>query len=312
MIKLLRKRRPLYAVAIALAILVNAAVSGEELPIAERPTLDLSLQLESKSAVGRAVSFLRRRQRENGSWHQSPILTSLALAALAQSPEAETDEVEQSIRHALNYLQAADPPKSEPESESLPDKPMSDEANQAEEDATQEDTNGLTRQAETVLRIMTAVSGEQNSRLSDLAARALPAGHPPAALETAVVTAVRLRECLAPDTKSPANLKSALQWACTYYTGPARQALDKHDCRTFIYVLGQALQAVRAELPGYAENGDNWRRQAALELLNRQGGSGQWTCEDRQGDTETDADHPATNTAATAFALLLFGQVLNP
>lgn len=303
---------PLAAALIGLALLASVAVSGEELPVAERPTLDLSVQLESKAAVGRAVSFLRQRQQENGAWHQSPILTSLALAALAQSPETGTDGVDQSIRQALNYLQADDPPKTESKSAPRLDEPTPGEEDPVEQAAEHEDTNGLSRQAETVLRIMTAVSGEQNWRLSDLAARALPAEHPPAALETAVVTAVRLRECLAPDAESPTTLQPALQWACTYYTGPVRQALDKHDCRTFIYVLGRALRAVRAELPTSAENRDNWRRQTALELLNRQGGRGQWTCQDRQEDTDADAPPPATTTAATAFALLLFGQVLNP
>lgn len=301
------KRRLLSGLPAVLVLVISGAASGEELPIAERPRLDLSVLLESKAAVGRAVSYLRQRQRDDGSWHQSPMLTSLALAALAQSPEAESDEVDPAIRQALSYLQAADPLDTDSEPE--PEAGHVEDA-QDGEDAPKDAANGLSRQAETVLRIMTAVSGEQDSRLSDLATRTLPAGHPPAGLEAAVVTAVRLRECLVPEAESRANLQSALQWACTYYAGPTRQGLDKRECRTFIYVLGRALRAVRAELPDSGESGENWRRGIALELLNQQRGKGEWTCGNRQ-DGEADVGSRAT-TASTAFALLLFGQVLNP
>ncbi len=300
------------AAMIALLLVVGAAasVSGEELPIAERPPLELSVQLESKAAVGRAVSFLLQRQGDDGAWDQSPVLTSLALAALAQTSEAESDEVDQAIRQALSYLQSEPPdePRNPPDTESNDDEIAGNDEDRSE--SADRSENGLSRQAETVLRIMTAVSGEKHPRLSDLATRALPAGHPPAALEAAVVTAVRLRECLTPEAVPPPDLQSALQWACTYYTGPARQALDNRECRTFIYVLGRALRAIRFELPDAAENGDNWRRRTALNLLNLQGGRGQWTCGNRK-DGETGTDRPAS-TASTAFALLLFGQVLNP
>lgn len=297
-------------VALLLVAGAAAAISDEELPIAERPPLELSVQLESKAAVGRAVSVLLQRQGEDGAWHQSPVLTSLALAALAQTPEAESDEVDQAIRQALSYLQAEDSSEPEMEVETGAGNIESVEEDEGREGAAQRAENGLSRQAETVLRIMAAVSGDEHPRLSDLAARALPAGHPPAALEAAVVTAVRMRESLAPDGDSRADLQSALQWACTYYTVPARQALDKRECRTFIYVLGRALRAVRSELPGAAESGDNWRRRTALILLNLQGGHGHWSCGNSK-DQERDADRTAT-TASTAFALLLFGQVLNP
>lgn len=304
------KIRSLSAAMIALLPVVIATASGQELPIADRPPLELSVQLEGKAAVGRAVAFLRERQRADGSWHQSPMLTSLALAALAQTPEADSEEADLAIRQALSYLQADEPPKGEPESKSEPGEIEVVEDDQDVDAATQGATNGLSRQAEIVLRIMTAISGDQHSRLSELANRALPVGHSPAALEAAVVTAVRLRECLAPATQSRTDLQAALQWAGAYYSAPIRKGLDKRECRTFIYVLGQALRAVRSELPDSTRNGDNWRRRTAVQLLNLQGGGGQWTCGNRK-DGEAPAP-PHETTASTVFALLLFAQVLNP
>ena len=286
---------PLLALVFSLLVVGEGGAQGVELPIGNRPPLEVSVELESRAAAGRAVGFLLDKQGEGGAWHDSALLTSLVLGALAQSPDAETEEVETAIRRALEYLRNGGAPDA------------GDQEQQAAQDGGEDghhDTgeDGLSRQAETVLRIMTAVSGRENPRLAELAERALDSGRTPVALEAAVVTAVQMRECLVPaNAASPKLLQRSLSWACRYYGRARGPNVGKQECRTFVYVLGRALQAIRADLPNTAEASAGWRQRAAVNLLNTQKGGGNWACPEA-GESGM--------TAATAFALLLFGQIL--
>lgn len=282
----------LLLLAVAAGVGLRVSASDAVLPIVEGPELDVSIRLESRAAVRRGGEFLLESQADDGSWHRSAALTALSLAALARTSEADSGESRSAIAAALRFLDSHTEPEADQKTEGeADDAPLPKAAAE----------NGLSKQAETVLQIMAAVGAERHPGLPELSARATEAGRPSSDLVGAVVTAVRARECLDAGADSERVVAAALAWASEYYTDGLARQLDGDRAKSFVYFLGRALNAVREARIAEPARG-NWRRATAVALLNRQRAGGSWS-------NDPNASGPR-RTAATAFALLLFGQIL--
>jgi squalene-hopene/tetraprenyl-beta-curcumene cyclase len=87
------------AAAIAALGLASAAIAAEE-PL-ER---DVSLLMESKAAVRRALRYLESAQRENGSWQDDPAITALCVTAMVGSEQEEFSARGEAVARALGYI----------------------------------------------------------------------------------------------------------------------------------------------------------------------------------------------------------------
>lgn len=66
--------------------------------------LSSSITLEAKSSINRGVSFLLKKQMPNGSWNFHPAMTSLCALSIANSPEAEREDVKEAVKKAAAFI----------------------------------------------------------------------------------------------------------------------------------------------------------------------------------------------------------------
>jgi squalene-hopene/tetraprenyl-beta-curcumene cyclase len=73
----------------------------------DAPRRDASLLLESRAAVGRALNFLKARQREDGSFFQGPpAITALAVTAMVGSGREEFGPKSDTVARALAFIRS--------------------------------------------------------------------------------------------------------------------------------------------------------------------------------------------------------------
>ena len=77
-------------------------------PSLHAQSVGASMALEGRAAITRAATFLIARQRENGSWEDSPALTSLAgQSLLSANSIMEDDGVAQAVSRALSFIRTS-------------------------------------------------------------------------------------------------------------------------------------------------------------------------------------------------------------
>lgn len=68
------------------------------------PTLPAEVDARALAAINRGAAFLLTRQLPDGSWLQHPAVTSLACAALAQSPRRDEPAVRDAVNRGLDFV----------------------------------------------------------------------------------------------------------------------------------------------------------------------------------------------------------------
>ena len=77
-------------------------------PLLHAQSVGASMALEGRAAITRAATFLIARQRENGSWEDSPALTSLAgQSLLSANSFMEDDGVALAVSRALSFIRTS-------------------------------------------------------------------------------------------------------------------------------------------------------------------------------------------------------------
>ena len=89
---------------IALALLCTAVLAGLTSGAGAEPTRDVSLKLESRAAVQRALQKLEALQHEDGSWCGDPAITALVVTAMVGSGRQEFRPDSQTVSRALAYV----------------------------------------------------------------------------------------------------------------------------------------------------------------------------------------------------------------
>jgi squalene-hopene/tetraprenyl-beta-curcumene cyclase len=88
-------------VAVTVAALAAAALAA---PAA--PDRDVSLLMESRAAVGRALTYLEGTQKENGSWQDHPAMTGLVVTAMIGSGREDYGADSPVVRRGLDYIRS--------------------------------------------------------------------------------------------------------------------------------------------------------------------------------------------------------------
>ncbi len=78
----------------------NSSVAGS----GAGPVLSAESAAAAAAGIERGVDFLVRRQQPNGAWLENPAVTSLAVTAIAFSPNAEDVKFQASVAQGLDYV----------------------------------------------------------------------------------------------------------------------------------------------------------------------------------------------------------------
>ena len=100
-------RKAWSAGAAAALLLAAAAMAASE---SGRRQRDVSLLLESKAAIRRALSCLKGTQKGNGSWQDHPAITALVVTAMVGSSEEEFGPQSEAVGRGLSYMRACAQP----------------------------------------------------------------------------------------------------------------------------------------------------------------------------------------------------------
>lgn len=281
----------LWLCALSGTLLVSAKLSAE-MALRPIPPLERSVELESRVAVERAAQFLVEQQQDSGAWSNSPVLTALTLAALAQVPDARSGETAEAIRRATDALRAEEPLATPDQTDGgrAPPGPQGDEP-----------PAGLSEEARMVLKIMSVLDNQDGSRNAWQREISRRNGVPEETV-AAIATAIQVRQCLRA-TRPLATLRGRFAWMRDTVAAPPTATFSRAACRDFLYRLGRALAAVQNDLRERSPK-RNWRMQTAEALLSAQKGDGSWRA------PKTAKKMAAENVSATAFALLVFGQIM--
>ena len=93
------------AVASAVALTAGRCAAGP-VPSVAHGSIDVSLRLEVRSSTLRASRFLLSRQLPDGSWSRHPLITTYALLALVNGPEASAPACGRAVAEALAFIAA--------------------------------------------------------------------------------------------------------------------------------------------------------------------------------------------------------------
>ncbi len=92
------------ALTCALALALGASSAAEAPPAPAPPRRDVSLLLESKAGMDRALSYLRSTQKPDGSWQSDPGITGLVVTAMVGSGEEDYAPTSEIVAKALKYI----------------------------------------------------------------------------------------------------------------------------------------------------------------------------------------------------------------
>ena len=75
-------------------------------PVSANDKVEVSVKLESRGAIYRAINFLIHNQEKNGSWHNHPGVTAFCLLALNKSKSGGKTVDDEIMKKGLAYLRA--------------------------------------------------------------------------------------------------------------------------------------------------------------------------------------------------------------
>jgi squalene-hopene/tetraprenyl-beta-curcumene cyclase len=90
---------------VTVALLVTSACAADTVPPPLPIQTDVSLLREADYSVDQAIKFLFGKQNpENGSWHDNPAITGLAVTALLRSPNQLTEDQRARMDKAVEFI----------------------------------------------------------------------------------------------------------------------------------------------------------------------------------------------------------------
>ncbi len=92
--------------AVAATLALTIAALSVALPARAASSRDLSMLLESKAAVKRALGYLASQQKANGSWQDQPAITALAVMGMVSSGEEGYGAKSPIVTKALDYIRS--------------------------------------------------------------------------------------------------------------------------------------------------------------------------------------------------------------
>ncbi len=99
----MRKLRVVFALAIMASLAVGVSVTTARQSAGSR---DVSVLLEGRAAVNRALTFLKNAQADSGAWCDDPAITGLVVTAMLGSGEPEYTTDSSAVRKGLDYIRS--------------------------------------------------------------------------------------------------------------------------------------------------------------------------------------------------------------